>query len=230
MIARRLSILLLAAAGCSEGPQAPPEPPPAALRGTVKFAGRPMPRKRIRTGGLPGLPPEGIFRDDLVLDAESNVRWAFVYVKAGLEGRSFPPPSEPVMLYQTEYRYDPHVLGIQVAQAVEVRNLDQEDHSTHVNLGFCRGLVPRGHREILQFSHPELMVPVSCNIHPWMRAWVGVLDHPFFAVTDAEGKFEIGNLPAGKYTIGVWHERLAFPDQEVEVRSDRTMEFVGVLK
>jgi len=113
---------------------------------------------------------------------------------------------------------------------VEIRNLDQELHRTHVNLGFCRAMVPQGHREILQFSYPEIMVPVSCDIHWWMRAWVGVLDHPFFAVTDAEGNFEIGNLAAGKYTIGVWRERLSFQDQEVELRNDRTMEFVGVLK
>jgi hypothetical protein len=89
---------------------------------------------------------------------------------------------------------------------------------------------PRGALSSVKLASPEVMVKVVCNIHPFMSAWVGVLEHPFFAVTDALGNFAINELPAGKYTIAVWHEKLEAPDQEIVVTRARRVEFGCILR
>jgi hypothetical protein len=228
----RFAVAVLLAAGCSGGPPGPPEPKEPArivLRGRVTFRGTP-PKPRVIRGH-----PEGDrLRDDLVLDADGHVRWAFVYVKKGLEGKVFPPSTVPVLLNQKSYMYDPHVQGAQVGQPVMVYNRDPVLHSVHPltfdNPEYGLGQSDPERPTVLRFSRPEVPIALRCDVHPWMRAFVGILEHPFFAVSDATGNFEIGNLPAGKYRIGVWHERLKFEDQDLDVREDCTVDFVGVLK
>ena len=229
MTARRLALVLWALGACSARPIAPPEPPPSVVRGTVKFRGIPPKPRHSKIFDVPGVP--GGFRaiEEPIADADGNVRGAFVYVKKGLEGRWFPAPRTPALLFQSELMYEPRVLGIQAGQPLEVRNLDRVLHSAHalpaVNREFGMAVPPP---QTFTFEGAEIMIPFQCDVHPWMRAWVGVVDHPFFAVTGEDGKFELGNLPAGKYTIGAWHERLAIEDREIEVAGETTMELIGV--
>jgi hypothetical protein len=230
---RRLALLLWVLGACSARPQAPSEPSPAVVRGTVTFRGVPPKPRVFRANGIPGFPPGGIPRDDLVLDRDLHVRWAFVYVKKGLEARRFPSPTTPVVLQQVGLIYEPHVLGVQSGQPLLIQNLDRQLHVAHpipfVNPFFGRSMPPPT-RETFRFTQPEIAIAVKCDVHPWMKAWVGVVEHPFFSVTDEQGKFELINVPAGKYTVGVWHERLTFEDREIVVTGDTTMEFTGVLK
>lgn len=172
-------------------------------------------------------------KEDLVVDAESGVRWAFVYIKAGLEGKKFAVPAEPVLIDQVGCMYTPHVAGAMVGQVVKYRNSDPQLHNVHglpfaskeFNFGQTKGAV-----NDVKFQAQEVMVKVKCEVHPFMASWMGVLEHPFFAVTDAAGRFEIKNLPPGNYTIGVWHETLKAEDQKIVVKGAHTANFTCVTK
>jgi len=142
----------------------------------------------------------------------------FVYLKDGVtaDGRklaelNFPIPDNEVVLAHTGCNFMPHVLGVMVNQNVVIRNGDQTVHNVHFvprnntewNQSQAVGAPPITHR----FDRPEIMVRVKDNQHPWQKAYVGVLNHPFFAVTGIEGKFEIRGVPPGKYTLATWFER-----------------------
>jgi hypothetical protein len=196
---------------------------PATVTGTVKIQGRPL-------KGTPANPPPdcaahfpgGCRLDDIVVDGENHVRWAFVYVKKGLEGKTFAVPREPVVLDQKGCRYDPHVFGLQAGQPLLVKNSDGVLHNVHglplINKEFNYGQVP-GAQNTVTLNRDEMMVRIKCDIHSIMGAWAGVLPHPFFAATDAAGKYTIKGLPPGKYTIEVWHEKYKAVAQEVEVKA-----------
>jgi hypothetical protein len=159
--------------------------------------------------------------EDLVVDREGRVRWAFAYVKSGLQGRRFAPPRTPVLLEQAGCMYRPHVFGIQVGQPLVVRNGDDLLHNVHLlpvsNPERNFGQPSFGLEETLRFAAAEVMVPIRCDVHPWMSAWAGVLDHPFFAVTDELGGYAITGLPAGRYVVEVRHERAAPERREIDV-------------
>lgn len=141
----------------------------------------------------------------------------FLYIKDGttadgkkLDSLSFPTPSEEVIVDQRGCVFIPHVVGVMVGQVVRVTNSDPTTHNVHFmpksnpdwNQSQAAGAAPLTH----SFKYPEIMVPLRCNQHPWMKTYVGVLTHPFFAVTGEDGKFEIRGLPPGKYTLAAWHE------------------------
>jgi plastocyanin len=213
-------------------PMAPPQEKTFTVGGTLKFDGEP-PKPKVNKALL-GDPAcaachkEDPAKDDLVIDASGGVRWAFVYVKKGLEGKTFEPPAEAVQLDQAGCTYTPHMVGVRVGQPLTLRNSDPMAHNVHGlpfsnrEFNICQ---QAGGSSIVKFTTPEVPVRVKCDIHPWMGAWVAVVDHPFYAVTDATGKFEIKNLPPGKYTLGVWHEKLKTNDQEIEVKEDLKVEF-----
>jgi hypothetical protein len=195
------------------------------------FSGTAPKRNPVRAAGIPG---GAILMEDLVLDPDNHVQWAFVYIKQGLEGKSFEAATSPLELMQAGMTYQPHVLGVRVDQPLVVRNRDAELHSIHSpalpQASFSGDLTGRGDERVLRFSRPEIMSLLRCDVHPWMKAWVGVMDHPFFAVTDAAGNFEIRNLSAGKYRVGLWHERLKAEDRDIEVSGDMTLDFSCALK
>jgi hypothetical protein len=130
-------------------------------------------------------------------------------------------PSEPVVLDQKNCRYEPHILGVQTDQTIVIRNSDPFLHNIHPvpenNRGFNVGQPTQGMETERTFSSPEIMIPVGCDVHGWMSAYIGVLDHPYFAVTGSDGSFQIPNLPPGEYTIEAWHETFGVKEMKVTV-------------
>ena len=137
----------------------------------------------------------------------------FVYVQSGLSG-SYPAPTQAVVLDQQGCRYVPHVFGVQVGQPIEIVNSDSTLHNIHAtpktNQEFNTAQPIKGMKTEHRFTAKEadVVVPFKCDVHGWMNAYVGVLDHPYFAVSKADGSFTIENLPPGTYTLAAWHERL----------------------
>jgi plastocyanin len=175
---------------------------------------------------------EAVLSDALVVDAESRVRWAFIRVRSGLEGRTFAAPADSVILAQEGCRYEPHVLGIQVGQPLVIVNQDPLLHNVHaltfVNGGFNIGQPTRGLETTKTFTAPEI-IPVRCDVHPWMSAWIGVVDHPYFAVTDAAGKYSLPALPPGTYRIEAWQEACEPVSKEIDVTSGAGLDLDFVL-
>lgn len=164
--------------------------------------------------------PNGLLPDNLVQN-NGGLDNVFVYVKDGLTGYYFDPPSEPARLDQKGCRYTPHVLGVRVGQPLEISNSDATVHNVHgmarANREFNFSQPLPNLKNTATFTAPEVMVHFKCNVHGWMEAYVGVLPHPYFAVTAGGGAFELKNLPPGTYTIEAWHEKLGTATQSVTV-------------
>ena len=161
------------------------------------------------------------FPEDYAVAQDGSLKNAFVHIKEGLGSFSYDIPTEPVVLDQLRCRYEPHVFGVMVGQPVAIVNSDATLHNIHfepvINREFNLGQPTQGMRTLQTFTAREVMVPFGCDVHRWMNAYAGVLDHPFFAVTDAAGRFEIRGVPPGTYVIEVWHERLGTKTAPVTV-------------
>jgi plastocyanin len=164
--------------------------------------------------------------EHVVLGSGNTLQDAFVYVKDGLPAAMYPVPARPVVLDQQKCRYVPRVLGVQVGQQLTVRNSDPLLHNVRaestINEPFDVGTPVQNIEVPKTFATREVMVPVKCNVHPWMNAYIGVLEHPFFAVSDGSGRFSIAALPPGTYTIEVWHERFGTQTQQVTLAAKET--------
>jgi plastocyanin len=158
----------------------------------------------------------------------------FVYVKDGLGNYVYDTPTEPAVIDQKECRYHPHVFGMRVGQPLQILNSDPTLHNIHAtpksNTEFNTGQPIQGMKTNHTFDKPEVMVPFKCDVHGWMNAYVGVLDHPYFAVTGPDGKFELKTLPAGTYTIEAWHERLGTQTQMVTIGQKETKDVAFTFK
>jgi plastocyanin len=152
----------------------------------------------------------------------------FVWVKDGLGNYIYDTPTSPATIDQKNCRYHPHVFGMRVGQPLEIINSDPTLHNIHAlpksNQEFNNGQPIQGMKMTHTFTAKEVMVPFKCDVHGWMNAYVGVLDHPYFAVTDKDGKFELKTLPPGTYTIEAWHEKLGTQDQKVTLGQKETKE------
>jgi plastocyanin len=226
--------LLAFVVACGGNPTPPPAAPAAppvdaatagTITATVKFEGAvPAPEMIVLTGdpkcvsenGAPQRPDEKIVVGDN--QALQNV---FVYVKDGLGSFSYPMPAEPVVLDQDKCRYTPRVLGVRVGQPLRIQNDDPLLHNVRsnavINQAFNKSTPIEGMKFDHTFSTKEVMVPFKCDVHGWMSAFVGVLDHPYFGTTKADGKVVLGNLPPGTYTIEAWHESLGTKTQQITI-------------
>ena len=158
--------------------------------------------------------------DATVVDSSGGLQSVFVYVSDGLaDGSSFAAPSEPAVLDQEGCMYVPHVMGVQTGQTIRIENSDPFQHNIHPvpekNRGFNESTPNEGDYLEKSFLEPEVMVSVKCDVHSWMQAYIGVLDHPYFSVSGTDGSFSIEGLPAGDYTVTAWHSQ--FGEQMMSV-------------
>jgi len=158
--------------------------------------------------------------------ADGKLANVFVYVKDGLGNYSYDPPAGPVEIDQKGCRYHPHVFGIRVGQELDIVNSDPTLHNIHAlptgNAEFNTGQPIQGMKTMHMFTAKEVMVPFKCDVHGWMNAFVGVLDHPYFQVTGADGKFSLKGLPPGTYTIEAWHEKGGTQTAQVTIGASET--------
>jgi plastocyanin len=172
--------------------------------------------------------------EDVVVGEENSLQNVFIYVRDGLPPRMYPVPADPVVLDQQQCRYVPRVLGLQVGQQMTIRNSDPLLHNVHaegaINQPFDIGTPVQGVEVNRTFATREVMIPVKCNVHSWMRAYVGVVEHPYFDVSDRAGRFSIAQLPAGTYTIEIWHERFGTQTQQVTVGAKETKDLTFTYK
>jgi plastocyanin len=157
---------------------------------------------------------------------DGNLRNVFVYISDGLTG-SFPAPDDAVVIDQRACIYTPRVAGVQTGQQLVFRNSDDLLHNIRATPNVNRGFnisQPRNMDSPRTFASREVMIPIECNVHGWMHAYVGVLDHPYFAVSDGDGSFRIANVPPGTYTIETWHERYGTQTEQITVGPNETVE------
>ena len=213
-------ILLLVTTAC--GSAAPPPPPTGGgktvdsatagtLSGRAVFTGAPpaietlkMTTDKACVAGA-GPNPQS---DRVLIGADGGLKNVFVHVKEGLDpAYSFETPPAPVVLDQKGCIYTPRVVGVRAGQVLEVLNSDDTLHNVHA-LPMANQDFNTSQKKVSRtFTVPEVMVRFKCDVHQWMAAYVGVVAHPFFAVTDASGAFELKGLPPGTYTLEAWHER-----------------------
>jgi uncharacterized membrane protein/plastocyanin len=222
-----------AAATEEQGPTAPstggpPAPPPDAgsIEGTVRFTGGPHARKTIT---IPReCAPEGkgaIFAND-VLVKDGRVQNAFVWIKEGMGEWKGAPPSEEVVLDQHGCMYGPRVIGAEVGQRVTFVNSDPVLHNVRVvsdkNPTFNLNMAAKGMRLSKTFGSADVMLAAKCDVHPWMGGFVGVVPHPYYAVSGAAGDFTLKGVPPGDYVVEVWHEVYGRKTQKVAVAAKTT--------
>jgi plastocyanin len=219
----------------SAGPATQIDPATAAtVTGKVSFDGEKPKSRLIRMdaeAACAKLHNEPVYAEEVVVNDNNTLQYVFVYVKEGLAGKTFEAPKEPAVLDQKGCLYHPHVFGVQAGQTIKILNSDPTTHNIHP--------LPKDNREWNQsqspgvgplersFAREEIMIPVKCNVHPWMKSYIGVVKHPFFSVTGKDGTFEIKGLPPGEYTIEAWHEKLGSSTQKVTVgpKEKKTVDF-----
>src|ERR1019366_3510036 len=183
----------------------------SSVKGTVKFEGTAPKPARIDMSQDPlcaKAHPTPATTEEVVVGTDGGLANVVVYVSEGLATHDFQPPQQPAVLEQKGCQYKPHVLALQANQK---RNMTQ----------------PHGMPLEQTFAREEIAIPVKCNVHPWMKGYIAVFKHPFFAVTDKNGGFELKDLPPGTYTITAWQEKLGTQTQKVTVGASevKTVDF-----
>ncbi len=196
------------------------------ITGKITLKGTPPPEKPIDASADPYCAkihpnPKEFTTKHYVVAKDGGLANVFVYVKEGLGSTTVAPTGEAPILDQQGCFYKPYVLGVQVNQPLKIRNSDDTLHNVHAlpktNKEFNFAQPVKGMVTEKKFDKPEVLVKFKCDVHPWMFAFVGVVDHPFFAVTGPDGAFKIANLPPGKYTLEAVHPKFAVQTQEITV-------------
>jgi plastocyanin len=203
---------------------APIDPATAgSITGTVKLDG-PVPKAtRIRMDAEPTCAKTHttpVMSEEYVVGDKGGLGNVVVYVKDGLGNRTFPTPTDAVVLDQNGCIYVPHVIAVMVNQPVEIVNSDPTTHNVHPvpanNKEWNKSQPPKAEKIVEKFAREEIAILVKCNVHPWMKSYIAVLKHPYFKITGKDGAFEIKNLPPGDYTLVAWHGVLG-PSAEQKV-------------
>jgi hypothetical protein len=209
----------------------------AAIAGQVIFEGTAPPGEPITMDADPIcllVHQEPFYMQEGLVNENGTLRNVFVYVKQGLENQAFEAPKEPVVFDQKGCWYDPHVFGIRVRQPLEILNSDDTLHNVHAlpanSTEFNLGMPIKGMKLTKSFSAPEVMVKIKCEVHPWMSAYAGVVNHPFFGVTGTDGAFNLSGLPAGQYVVEAWHEQYGALTPEVTVAAGEKKDIVFSFK
>ena len=191
------------------------------VKGTVSLEGAPPRNEAIKMNADPVCLKQatGDQFQEAYMVKDGKLANVFVYVKDGLGSYTYDPPTGTPQIDQKQCRYHPHVFGMRAGQTLTILNSDPTLHNIHAlpkgNQEFNTGQPIKGMKTDHVFTAKEVMVPFKCDVHGWMNAYVGVLDHPYYAVSDASGAFELKGLPPGTYTIEAWHEKLGATTQSV---------------
>lgn len=195
------------------------------LRGKVTFQGEAPRRRKVDMGSDPtchSLHTEALRDESAIVGEKGELANVFVWISKGIDGKKYKAPEEPAVLDQKGCCYSPHVMGMQVGQKLVVRNTDPVTHNVHSfakkNKAFNQSQQAGG-KDIEQvFDKEEVLMQIKCDIHGWMSTYVGVVEHPFFAVSKEDGTFEIPALPPGEYTLSAKHE--VFGTQKTTIKVD----------
>jgi hypothetical protein len=189
----------------------------ASVSGTVKLDGAAPKAPKIDMSQDPAC--KGANMAETVVADGGNLANVFVYVKDGLGTRTFDVPTAAVTIDQSGCKYHPHVLGVMTGQNIEIKNDDATTHNIHptptANREWNESQPPQAAPLEKNFAREEIMLPVKCNQHPWMRMYINVVKSPFYAVTGPDGKYEIKGLPPGDYTLAFVQEKLGETDQKI---------------
>ena len=215
----------------------------ADITGKVVLKGTPKPEITIdmtpdpKCGALHSTP---VTTRHYLVDKDGGLANVFVYLKSGLTPKNFPAPAEEPVIDQVGCLYEPYVTGVMVNQKFKIRNSDPTLHNVHPqprqgeNKEFNFAQPITGQVNEKSFPSLEMMVRFKCDVHPWMFAYVGVLEHPYFAVTGKDGTFRISGVPNGKYTIEAYHPKTHGTNpgvsQEITVNGDTKSDFTIELK
>lgn len=232
-----LGCFFIAALLANAAPKSPTTSPASAsaapqstgsITGTIVFQGTAPHRNKLDMGADPlcvSKNPEPVLAQDGEVNSNGTLPNAFVYLK-DVPG-TFKPPAQPVVLDQRNCMYVPHVLGVMAGQEIEVVSSDATTHNIHFmpkeNRDWNKSQPPGAPPLAVRFEHPEIMIPVHCNEHPWMSAYVGITSNPFYAVSNTEGSFTIQGVPPGDYSISAWTATFGTQDQKVTVRAGQTV-------
>jgi plastocyanin len=202
------------------------------LTGTITFKGTPPAEKELTpikddpncAALYPGAVPTTKF---YVVNAQGDLADVVVSLK-GVTGKSTGASAAPAMLDQKGALYTPQIVAIQTGQKLIVKNSDPLVHNVHTkptaNPESNEVQMSGGADLTYTFDKPEMFLKFQCDVHPWMFAWVSVFDSPYFAVSGANGKFTIKNVPPGKYTLEAAHRKLGTQTAEIEVKADGTVQ------
>jgi plastocyanin len=196
----------------------------ASVSGTVKLDGAAPKAAKIDMSQDAAC--KGTNTAETVVADGGNLANVFVYVKDGLGDRTFAVPTEAVTIDQQGCKYHPHVLGVMIGQNIEIKNDDPTTHNIHPtpqsNREWNESQPPQAAPIQKSFAREEIMLPVKCNQHPWMRMYINVVKSPFYAVTGPDGKYEIKGLPPGDYTIAFVQEKMGEQTQKVTLAAKDT--------
>jgi plastocyanin len=236
--------LALTVAGCNQGNTAPERPqqtqqsskaaPPVdtsqagAIRGVVNFTGAAPQPVKIDMGLDPACNMTGPNYSEQVVAHDGKLANVYVYVKSGLTPHSYPAPTQPVTITQKGCKYVPHVAAARTGQTIRITNDDPAMHNIHPapnapgNHEWNVSQMPKGAPIERTFDAPEVLMPVKCNQHPWMKMYLSINATPYFAVSGQDGSFNIPNLPAGDYVLAAVHEKYGEKDVNVHVAPKQT--------
>jgi len=223
-----------AAAAPAGGSATPDEANGGTVTGKVAFDGAKPTPKNLDMSATPFCTkahPGGAPSEEVVVNGNGTMKNTFVWVKAGLPDKQWAVPSQAVTLTQEGCMYKPHVIGIQAGQNLDIKTSDATNHNIHpmpaANPEWNESQSPGDPGKTKSFARQEVLVPVKCQIHPWMKAYIGVVAHPFYAVTGDDGTYTIKGLPPGTYTIEIVHEKYGKQEQQITVgaKESKTADF-----
>jgi len=221
----------------AKGPAGPANAPSAssgaAVVGRVKFTGQLPQPARLSMNSDPScakLHPGPAVSQDFVTGSENSLGNVIVFISDGLGNRTFDMPAETVTFEQKGCMYEPHVMALRTNQKMKMVNDDNTTHNIHpipANNREWNKAEPAGTSMEESFPREEIAIPVKCNVHPWMKSYIAVFKHPYFAVTGKDGSFQLPNLPPGEYTVEAWHEKLGTMTQKITVAAgeSKTVDF-----
>jgi len=199
------------------------------ITGTIKYDGKVPQMREIKMDADPicaSKHTEPVRSESLVLGEGNTMANIFVKVTSGLPEKTYPAPSEAAVIDQKGCQYSPHVLALMVGQTLEILNPDGTLHNVHsmskVNKEFNMAMPKFKKKSKKTFDKEEAMFPVKCDVHPWMKAWITVMSHPYFDVTSVDGTFTLKDLPAGTYQVEAWHEKLGTQTAQVTIGADES--------